>query len=102
MGAACGGKKRRGNLGTPPTPAKGCRPLHSCLLHLARESGDTPDPGKGLPPSALLLVAPGKGIWGHLRPRQRAAALCTPVCYTWHRNFDRVLVAQGFAGQLDE
>src|SRR5258707_13773452 len=88
MCAACGGKKRRGNLGTPPSPAKGCRPLHSCLLHLARESGDTRDPGKGRPPSALLLVAPGKGIWRHPPPRQRPPALCTPACCTCQRNLE--------------
>src|SRR5258708_4211320 len=79
-------KREKGFLGTPQTPAKGCRPLHSCcsrfipdfatalpppqgllqslfLLACGEQkerkgfSGDTPDPGKGLPPSALLLFS---------------------------------------------
>jgi hypothetical protein len=57
--ATYGGKKKKGRLGTPHTPAKGCRPLHSrfSLRHLRGDwaDRDTPHPGKGLPPSALPL-----------------------------------------------
>ncbi len=63
--AACGGQMEEED-GDTPCPGKGrrlrgdnrraCRPLHSCFPPCHEFAPTTAQPGKGLPPSALLLL----------------------------------------------
>ena len=57
--AACGGGRGEGETGDTPDPGRGLRPLHPLK---SAPMGDTPDPGKALAAlSALLLISQLQG-----------------------------------------
>src|SRR5437667_11863688 len=55
-----------------------CKVLFPTPTSKRRKSGDTPRPGKGLPPSALPFIWKNFIQEYNVVIRQRAAALCTP------------------------